>query len=88
MTASTLALSQIDIGGVATTVIDTGTPDGRHGPPVLLLHGSGPGVTATANWVSRHPGAQRRPPRHRTRSAGLRRHGYRRAAHLRPRRLD
>lgn len=41
----------LDVGGVATNVIDTGEPatDHRH-PPVLLLHGSGPGVTATANW--------------------------------------
>lgn len=50
MTAATLVPTQIDVGGVATTVIDTGTPGGQHGPPVLLLHGSGPGVTATANW--------------------------------------
>jgi 2-hydroxymuconate-semialdehyde hydrolase len=50
MTAATLVPTQIDVGGVATTVIDTGTPGGQHGPPVLLLHGSGPGVTAIANW--------------------------------------
>jgi 2-hydroxymuconate-semialdehyde hydrolase len=35
----------IDVGGVATEVIDTGA-----GSPVLLLHGSGPGVSAMANW--------------------------------------
>jgi 2-hydroxymuconate-semialdehyde hydrolase len=31
-------------------VIDTGTPVAAAAPPVLLLHGSGPGVTASANW--------------------------------------
>ncbi len=50
MTAPALAASRIDVAGVATAVIDTGTPDGSPGPPVLLLHGSGPGVTAIANW--------------------------------------
>jgi pimeloyl-ACP methyl ester carboxylesterase len=42
----------IDIRGVSTAVIDTGGPAGATAPPVLLLHGSGPGVTATANWRS------------------------------------
>src|ERR1700729_1773896 len=54
MTATTMTVGQIDVAGVATTVIDTGAPAGATGgqqaPPVLLLHGSGPGVTATANW--------------------------------------
>ncbi|MFG1608018.1 alpha/beta fold hydrolase [Actinoplanes sp. NPDC049265] len=41
----------IDVAGVPTTVIDTGEPPAGHvHPPLLLLHGSGPGVTATANW--------------------------------------
>jgi 2-hydroxymuconate-semialdehyde hydrolase len=43
----------IDVAGVKTALIDTGDPAGGHeagGAPVLLLHGSGPGVTATANW--------------------------------------
>jgi len=36
---------------VATALIDTGPPPGpAAAPPVLLLHGSGPGVTAAANW--------------------------------------
>ena len=48
MTAS-IAPSTIDIAGVATAVIDVGGP-GSGQPPVLLLHGSGPGVSATANW--------------------------------------
>ncbi|MDP3173339.1 MAG: alpha/beta hydrolase [Phenylobacterium sp.] len=35
----------IDIGGVATHYHDAG-----EGPPLLLIHGSGPGVSAWANW--------------------------------------
>ncbi|MEW2165618.1 alpha/beta hydrolase [Streptomyces sp. NPDC007084] len=46
-----LATTTVDVAGVATTLIDTGEPAVDQGhPPVLLLHGSGPGVTATANW--------------------------------------
>ncbi len=37
---STLRISSLD-----THVVDRGT-----GAPVLLLHGSGPGVSAEANW--------------------------------------
>lgn len=36
----------IDVAGVRTEVLDTGTG----GVPLLLLHGSGPGVSALANW--------------------------------------
>jgi 2-hydroxymuconate-semialdehyde hydrolase len=36
------------VAGVATAIIDTGTPAGASAPPVLL-HGSGPGATAAAN---------------------------------------
>jgi 2-hydroxymuconate-semialdehyde hydrolase len=50
VSAPTLAPSRLEVAGVATAVIDTGTPAGATAPPVLLLHGSGPGVTATANW--------------------------------------
>jgi len=39
----------VDVAGVATTVLDTGETGGAL-PPVLLLHGSGPGVSAAANW--------------------------------------
>lgn len=40
-------------GGTDTAVIDTGDPGtgpDADQPPVLLLHGSGPGVSAAANW--------------------------------------
>jgi pimeloyl-ACP methyl ester carboxylesterase len=45
-----VSVGKIDVAGVVTAVIDTGQPAAPAGPPVLLLHGSGPGVTATANW--------------------------------------
>jgi 2-hydroxymuconate-semialdehyde hydrolase len=45
-----VSAGQVDGAGVSTAVIDTGTPKGAAAPPVLLLHGSGPGVTAIANW--------------------------------------
>jgi 2-hydroxymuconate-semialdehyde hydrolase len=39
---------------IGTTIVADGTPTNVHvagdGPPVLLLHGSGPGVSAWANW--------------------------------------
>jgi 2-hydroxymuconate-semialdehyde hydrolase len=51
VTAPALAAGRVDVAGVATALIDTGTPVGAAAPPpLLLLHGSGPGVTATANW--------------------------------------
>ena len=50
MTAPTVPAGHLHVAGVATAVIDTGTPAGAAATPVLLLHGSGPGVTATANW--------------------------------------
>ncbi len=39
--------TMIDAGGVETYYHDVGP---RDGPPVLLLHGSGPGVSGWANW--------------------------------------
>jgi 2-hydroxymuconate-semialdehyde hydrolase len=38
--------ASVDVGGVPTAVIDTGGDL----PALLLLHGSGPGVSAAANW--------------------------------------
>lgn len=45
----------IDVAGIATNVHLAG-----EGPPVLLLHGSGPGVTAWANWRLTIPELARR----------------------------
>jgi 2-hydroxymuconate-semialdehyde hydrolase len=50
VTATALPAAQLEVAGVRTEFIDTGTPEGASGPPLLLLHGSGPGVTAAANW--------------------------------------
>jgi pimeloyl-ACP methyl ester carboxylesterase len=39
--------SLVDAGGIKTNYLEAG----EHGaPPVVLIHGSGPGVTAWANW--------------------------------------
>ncbi len=45
MSASPEIGSSINAGGITTNYHDQGTGD-----PVLLLHGSGPGVSAWANW--------------------------------------
>ena len=54
MIMSSLHAGTLAVAGVRTAVIDTGPPAGAPAgdvaPPVLLLHGSGPGVTAAANW--------------------------------------
>jgi len=50
VTAAVVAPGHLEVAGVPTAVIDTGPPPGGAGLPVLLLHGSGPGVTAAANW--------------------------------------
>lgn len=42
--------SIVNVAGVGTAVIDTGDTGNGSLPPVLLLHGSGPGVSAAANW--------------------------------------
>lgn len=49
---------RISANGIGTNYHDVGTAtDGR--PPVLLLHGSGPGVSAWANWRTVLPGLSR-----------------------------
>ena len=53
----TLSAGRLEVAGVATAVIDTGTPEGAAAPPALLLHGSGPGVTAICELARSHPGA-------------------------------
>lgn len=45
-----ITTASVEINGVPTAYIDTGEPEHAGGAPVLLLHGSGPGVTAMANW--------------------------------------
>lgn len=45
----------IDAGGIATNYHDEGT-----GAPVILIHGSGPGVTAWANWRGAIPELSKR----------------------------
>jgi pimeloyl-ACP methyl ester carboxylesterase len=62
VTAPALSAGRLDVAGVSSAVIDTGTPEGAAAPPLLLLHGSGPGVTAMANWRAVIPalGADRR----------------------------
>jgi 2-hydroxy-6-oxo-octa-2,4-dienoate hydrolase len=37
--------AQVDAGGIKTNYLEAGD-----GPPLVLVHGSGPGVTAYANW--------------------------------------
>jgi 2-hydroxymuconate-semialdehyde hydrolase len=41
--------SILKVDGIPTALIDI-APKTAQAPPVLLLHGSGPGVTAAANW--------------------------------------
>jgi pimeloyl-ACP methyl ester carboxylesterase len=54
VTPLTREVARLDVAGVSTAIIDTGPSSqagaGPAAPPVLLLHGSGPGVTAAANW--------------------------------------
>jgi 2-hydroxy-6-oxo-octa-2,4-dienoate hydrolase len=45
----------VDAGGIKTNYLEAG-----QGPPVVLVHGSGPGVTAYANWRLTIPDLARR----------------------------
>lgn len=45
MTAAMLESKTVDAKGIRTSYLDAGS-----GEPVLMLHGSGPGVSGTANW--------------------------------------
>jgi len=45
MTTSTLSAHTINAGGIETSYLEAGS-----GPPLIMLHGSGPGVSGTANW--------------------------------------
>jgi 2-hydroxymuconate-semialdehyde hydrolase len=47
---------RIDVTGVTAGPVDTFYLDAGAGDPVLLLHGSGPGVSAWANWQKTIPG--------------------------------
>jgi pimeloyl-ACP methyl ester carboxylesterase len=54
-TTTEAAGKTIDAGGILTYYHDTGTGD-----PVILLHGSGPGVSAWANWQHNIPALAQR----------------------------
>lgn len=45
MTATVVESKTIDAKGIRTSYLEAGS-----GEPVLMLHGSGPGVSGTANW--------------------------------------
>jgi pimeloyl-ACP methyl ester carboxylesterase len=47
---------RVDVPGVTAGPIDTFYLEAGAGDPVLLLHGSGPGVSAWANWQKTIPG--------------------------------
>jgi 2-hydroxymuconate-semialdehyde hydrolase len=45
MTTTVVQPHKIDADGIGTSYLDAGS-----GEPLIMLHGSGPGVSATANW--------------------------------------
>jgi 2-hydroxymuconate-semialdehyde hydrolase len=63
--------SSIRTGGFNSNVHDVGT---ARQPPVLMIHGSGPGVSAWANWRQAIPALAREPPGDRAGHGGLRLH--------------
>lgn len=50
MTTNVAKPRTIDAGGIKTAYLEAGS-----GEPVLMLHGSGPGVSGTANWQRNIP---------------------------------
>lgn len=50
MTTSIVTEHSIDAGGIQTSYLEAGS-----GEPVIMLHGSGPGVSALANWQHNMP---------------------------------
>jgi 2-hydroxymuconate-semialdehyde hydrolase/2-hydroxy-6-oxo-octa-2,4-dienoate hydrolase len=50
MTLTVSASHTIDAGGIDTSYLEAGSGD-----PVIMLHGSGPGVSALANWQRNIP---------------------------------
>jgi pimeloyl-ACP methyl ester carboxylesterase len=50
MTSTVSASHTIDAGGIDTSYLEAGSGD-----PVIMLHGSGPGVSALANWQHNIP---------------------------------
>src|SRR5262245_25679591 len=50
MTTSIVSAHMINAGGIETSYLEAGS-----GPPVIMLHGSGPGVSAAANWQNNIP---------------------------------
>ena len=76
--------SSIEVNGVLTNYHDLG-----EGPrTVVLIHGSGPGVSAWANWRLTHAGIGEPLPGRRPGRAGVRLHRAPRGGDVRPRELD
>lgn len=60
MTTSRSAPPQLNLRYIATGDINTAYLEAGTGSPVLMLHGSGPGVSGTANWQYNIPFLARR----------------------------
>jgi len=50
MTSTAVAPQTIDAGGIDTSYLEAGSGD-----PIIMLHGSGPGVSALVNWQRNIP---------------------------------
>lgn len=51
--SASMSGGMVRVGGIDTFVVDSGEHPGR--PPLVLLHGSGPGVTCLSNWRPVYP---------------------------------